>query len=219
MMRPMIARSRITPNLLIDAQGKFLRVRGLDKVLAGMKKESEQALAKDPKEKARALRTLENASFRAALEHSIGAFWNSWVGQWVGWDLDPGEEIQKRTKVAIGDVQVPAVVTLHHHGAVKGKPGYVRLTAHTLAAGPRMRKAWHAYMRKLVGAPMARGEQRFPADGMVDARLEIHAEVITRLATLRPISAVQSRKVTLLMEGEEKARVQTEKRTYSFDWK
>lgn len=49
--------------------------------------------------------------------------------------------------------------------------------------------------------------------------MEIRIEDVARLSTLQPIRAMQSRKMTILMEGEDKARVQTEKRSYSFDWK
>ena len=205
------------PDLVVDKTGSYLRTTGMDDVIKRVVNMDSKGKKSTATERKALEETMQRPAFRNAMETMAGQFWNAWVGTWAGWDLESGKTLESETFLPLGNIKMPATMKLVHHGSVKGRSGYVKLSLRTVATGLEARKAYAAFMRKMFGAAMAKSGKDFSDDMLTKLHMDFYAEVETRLEDLRPIRAKYERRVTIGVKGSPEQN-QIERRSYSFAW-
>ena len=214
-LAPSLAATSAIPDLLIRRNGEFDRVTGIDamiervdKIIAGIRKES-------PAQAQQRRAAFERPQFRTMLQASISGYWDAWVEKWIDWKVPVGKSVDDSIEMPIAGTKLRGKGKWTHHGAVRGKPGFVRLSFSSSAKGPELIAALQGLVTSLGAAPLGQMKnEAAPTDG----KMETHIEAITRLDTLRPYKITTLKTVQIRESGSKKAKGSSERHEYVFDW-
>ncbi len=212
-LAPILAMAQAVPDMVVDTNGIYLRMDGVDemvdRIVALLASQGES----EAKQK-QLLVGMKSPSARAMFEAAGSGYWNTWVGAWVGFDLQPGQESVEEQETSFMGVVLPAVVTKRNLGFVAEHPGHVELFVTTVMEGP---SATSAFAESMAEFARQSGSPPFPKNELIDMRSVSVVTVVTDAATLKPLRASQTKTVRIEMEGEG-AKEQVERAEYTFDW-
>lgn len=213
-LAPALAMAQAVPDTLVDAKGNYLGIDGIDALVERVVKFRAEQRGDSEQQRELLLKQLRSPVMQESLRQACAADWNTWVGSWIGFDVAPRSETSAAGEMPLMGVSIPATATRRHHGPVPEHPGYVRLSAMTLAEGP---EATAAFARAMQRVAEQSGGEAFPSDRLEEVRQELHLEVVTDPRTLRPLRASRTKIARVKMKGEA-LREQVERAAYTFDW-
>lgn len=213
-LAPALALTQAVPDIVVDAQGRFLRIDGLDEMIGRVTTHLATTKGMSDAERARLEASMRAPAARATLEQACGTDWQLWVGSWIGCDLASGTEATSEGTTTILAAEVTGKVVMRNHGDVPEHPGHVRLSVTKLVEG----EAATAQLVKLLnGLKGEGGKAPLDPELLEDVRAELVGEVIVERATLRPLRATRTKAIKIKVRGE-KVREENERATFEFDW-
>lgn len=208
------ALTQAVPDMIVDSTGNFLRAGGVEELVERVIAHEATQSGRDAGQLKRELEFMKSPTVLATLEQACGDYWNTWVGAWVGFELEPGSESTEDQDIPFMGVALPAKVTRRNAGPSAEHPGHVELSQTTVIEGPAAASALAETM-----ATMAQqgGGRPFPKDELFDIRSVSVVTVVIDGTTLKPLRATRSKSMRLAVKGEE-PKEQVEHLEYTFDW-
>ena len=213
MLAPALAMTSAIPDYLVTAEGEFVRADGMDELVSRFVKALSASRGQEEAERLGEM--MARPEMKELLAAAVSNYWNSWVGAWVGWDVAPGEAATVDTQLPLMGVEIPAKLTVEHHGDAADAAGCVRLSMHSVAAGEG---AARALARALAVLASGAGQDEISQDALADVFVENKTVVVTDPKTLCPRSVLTEKVVRITEKGKTEPRQQIERHHYVFDW-
>jgi hypothetical protein len=209
------------PSYVVSPEGEFLRVEGLEafrnRILEGMY----DAFAESPAAtREQITETVGAIITREQLEASMASDWYSYVGTWIGAELDQGDLYElnfKQPIPAFGNMEVPMRTTFLFRQRVscnnaESAKRCVELEMHTFVDPEGLAAAIEAFMARL---PAGQGAPRFR-----DLQHETVVRLISEPETLLPhLMESSTRTIATMAVGDEiqaSSRIESKRLVYTY---
>jgi hypothetical protein len=212
-VRMLLVSLKVTPDLVIGANGEVKEVVGLDRQVATILGEIEKGADEALKARLPKLREqLDSPEARAAMERSVTRAWKTWVGDWAGRAIPEGERgIEEPYKIPCPDMaEYDAPTRFRRMSGEKEGAGLVRFLRESVLDGEDARPILAALMRKMKEAA---GDAP-PATGL---RLVDRSMAVADPATLLPKRVLREQLLTLQLKDMPE-RTDVERHEYTFEW-
>ena len=208
------AMAAVIPDYRIHQSGRYLETIDLEEMLDRIMPLLTKRMGDSDEQVARIRAQFRRPEFNELMQGTLSKYWNSWVGEWIGWDVAAGKTVEQMSEADAFGVKVPCVLRRTHHGGAPDHPGHVRLSLRSVVNGQEAMDAMVALFAK-VNDKQSVQEMR---DQLENATMVRHLEVITRLDTLQPAWARFEMRTTLKKTGSDKPEEQIERHEYTFAW-
>jgi hypothetical protein len=208
------AMASVIPDYRIHQSGRYLETIDLEEMLDRIMPLLTKRMGDSDEQVARIRAQFRRPEFNELMQGTLSKYWNSWVGEWIGWDVAAGKTVEQKSEANEFGVKVPCVLRRNHHGAAPDHPGHVRLSLRSVVNGQEAMDAMVALFAK-VNDKQSVQEMR---DQLENATMVRHLEVITRLDTLQPAWARFEMRTTLKQTGSDEPEEQIERHEYTFAW-
>jgi arylsulfatase A-like enzyme len=208
------AMASVIPDYRIHQSGRYLETIDLEEMLDRIMPLLTKRMGDSDEQVARIRAQFRRPEFNELMQGTLSKYWNSWVGEWIGWDVAAGKTVEQMSEADAFGVKVPCVLRRTHHGGAPDHPGHVRLSLRAIVNGQEAVDAMVALFAK-VNDQQSVQEMR---DQLENATMVRHLEVITRLDTLQPAWARFEMRTTLKKIGSDKPEEQIERHEYTFAW-
>jgi hypothetical protein len=212
-VRMLLVSLKVTPDLVIKANGEVKGVVGLDKAVETILGEIEKGADERMKAVLPKLREQFNSpEARAAMERTVTRAWTSWVGDWAGRAIPEGERgIEVPYKILCPDMAEYEVPTrFRRTSGEKEGAGLVRFLRESVLDGEDARPVLAAWLKKMEET-MGRAP---PATGL---RLVDRSMSAADPATLLPKRVLREQLLTLQIKDTPE-RTDVERHEYTFEW-
>lgn len=204
-----LAMARAVPDWVVDAEGNFLRMEGLEELIERLVGLNGALAEVGAAQREKILETLRSPAMASTLEQACGDHWNVWVGAWVGFDVAPGGEEQGDRELPFMGTAVPACVTMRNQGPATDHPGYFELSITSVSDGPSARDA-------LAESLDATGQGN-GADGLREVSMSSHVVAVTDPQSQKPLRSSRTKTTRIVMQGAI-PQEQVERAEYTFHW-
>lgn len=210
------AMASVIPDYRIHAAGRYMETIDLEQMLDRMMPLLSKRMGDSDEQVARMRAQFRRPEFNDLMQGTLSKYWNSWVGEWIGWNIAAGKTVEQQSEADVFGVQVPCMVQRTHHGAVPNHPGHVRLSLRAIPDGPKTLEAMVAMFVKLQDNDKKSAQEM--RDQVAEVSMLRHLEVITRLDTLQPAWARFELRTTITQKGTGEVQEQIERHEYTFSW-
>lgn len=210
----------VYPDMHIDLEGNLIRFKNWDQIMNQTLELVGELDAGSEENRAQLEQAFTGPVFRKVMEEKTRAYWDVWVGAWVGFDMMTGEsETFETTSEVIDGIELPGDVTitcndvLYYEGE---KCFFATIETEWDTAGIK------DYLARFVDALFEGGDIDFPVEAIESFRRYDRVAGTYEIATLRPrdVKTYTSIEVTARddPEDEPETRTRLEEHRYVFDW-
>jgi len=211
-LQPTFDLASAIPSLVINDDAEVEDVRGWEDVVGRLKA---RGRGRDAKLDAMFERMFADPEVVTALKQKMGERWMTWVGVWVGTELEPGASVSGELELPVpGGRSVTSPVTVRHLGHVDGDPRRARLSYSGVMGGEALQSELVGLVNRL--APELPFEDFLKRIKSVSRTTVL--EVTTDPGTLRPERVSSRLETRITLEGAE-PKLMVEAAEYSFDWR
>ena len=205
------------PDIHVRADGTFEEATGLEQVMDKVVAFLAESRGWSDQRAAAVRENMRSSGMLDSLEGSVGQYWQSWTGAWLGWTVPEGELREERRKMPVLGQTATADVLLRNLGEPTGHPGKVALELRVRARGREFSKAMAAYVGDLV-ADIADEDQLGDLLPQLVFSLDETFSVTTDPTTLLPVTAATERVVTAREPADGPEHREVERHHYAFTW-
>jgi len=210
----------VYPDLHIDREGNLIGFRNWDAIMAQTLEIMRQTEAASHEKWDRFEQIMRNPAFRTVMERKTAAYWDVWVGAWVGLDMMTGEtETFDTTSGLVGGAEIPGKVSVQCHTVlVYGGRKCFRATVETEWNPAGMKE----FLPQMLGVLLEGEDVDFPIDRLVSCRRHDRVSGVYEIETLRPRDVKTRTSIEVVVkedpDGEPQKKTRLEEHRYTFDW-
>jgi hypothetical protein len=204
---------KVTPDLVIGADGQVKDVVGLDAAVDALLSEIEKGTDESQKASLSRLREQFNSpEARETMKRTLTRTWKTWVGDWAGRVIPAGENgVECAHRILCPDkVEYDVPTRFRRMSGESEGAGLVKLTRESVLDGEDARPVLAAMMRKMEET-MGRAP---PATSM---RFVDRSVTVADPATLLPTRVLREQLLTLEIKDMPE-RTNAERSEYTFEW-
>ena len=205
------------PDVHVRADGTFEAATGLEKVMDKVVDFLAESRGWSDEQRAGVRENMRSSGMLESLKSSVGRYWESWAGAWIGWTVTPGNKLQEVQPLPVLGVEAKAEVTTYHFGESAEHPGKVSLERRLHADGQKFSERMATYVSDLVSRLVGDGDPEAVLKELTFA-VDEKLAVVTDPRTLVPVVATTERTVTASNAATDERLEELERHRYEFTW-
>ena len=205
------------PDVHVRADGSFEAATGLEQVMKKVVDFLAESRGWSDEQRVEVRENMLSSGMLESLKSSVGQYWQTWTGAWIGWSVLPGAPREDRRELEVLGVRAKARLTLRNLGEPEAHPGMLSLERRLRSDGLEYAPKMATYVSNLAA--------RFAGDGDPGAVLpqltfsvDETLTVVTDPRTLVPVVATTEKTVTASNAATEERLEELERHRYEFTW-